>query len=146
MPRFLFYLALTLALIFSRRTAAAGTAFSYQGRLNVTGTPASGSYEFRFTLHDAATAGATVGPTRTNSAVVVALGAFTTAIDFGAGVFTGEARWLAIEVRTNGSAAAFTPLTPRQALNAVPYALYALNGAPGPLSGWEQNETGGSSK
>lgn len=110
----------------------AGTAFSYQGRLNDGGAPASGSYEFRFSLHDAATAGVQVGTIRTNSAVIVAEGAFTTAIDFGAGVFNGDARWLEIGVRTNGSTAAFTSLAPRQALGSVPYALHALNGTAGP--------------
>ena len=39
--------------------------------------------------------------------------------------FTGAARWLDIGVRTNGSAAAFTMLAPRQPLIPTPYALYA---------------------
>ena len=122
-------LALLLAGVPSAVVAApAGSAISYQGRLVDGGTPATGSYEFRFTLHDAVAAGAQVGPTRTNAPVAVADGTFGTAIDFGAGTFTGDARWLEIGVRTNGSPADFTPLTPRQALNAVPYALHALDG------------------
>lgn len=116
----------------SGAAAPAGTAISYQGRLNDGGAPANGSYEFRFTLHDALNAGAQVGPARTNAPVTVAAGEFTTAIDFGAGVFNGEARFLEIAVRPAGSAAAFTPLAPRQGFSPVPYALRALEGSAGP--------------
>ena len=116
----------------SGAAAPAGTAISYQGRLNDGGAPANGSYEFRFTLHDALNAGAQVGPARTNAPVTVAAGEFTTAIDFGAGVFNGEARFLEIAVRPVGSAAAFTPLAPRQGFSPVPYALRALEGSAGP--------------
>jgi hypothetical protein len=35
---------------------AQGTAFTYQGRLNVSGSPANASYDFQFALYDAATA------------------------------------------------------------------------------------------
>jgi formylglycine-generating enzyme required for sulfatase activity len=58
------------------------------------------------------------------NAVAVSNGFFTVTLDFGAGVFTGEARWLAIAVKTNG-AASFTALVPRQPLTPSPYALYA---------------------
>ncbi len=112
--------------------APAGTAISYQGQLNDNGVPANGSYEFRFTLHDAAAGGTQVGLPRTNAPVAVAGGEFTTAIDFGAGVFNGDARFLEIGVRPAGSAGAFTPLTPRQGFSPVPYALRALEGSAGP--------------
>jgi hypothetical protein len=62
-------------------------------------------------------------PTLTNS-VGVTNGLFNTTLDFGPGVFGGDARWLDIAVRTNGGSA-FTPLAPRQALTAAPYALTA---------------------
>jgi len=131
---------LALALLFAGasplRSAPAGTAFNYLGRLEDGGVPATGNYEFRFTLHDAATAGTPVGSARTNAPVAVADGIFNTPIDFGAAAFAGEARWLEIGVRPAGSAAAFTALSPRQPLNAVPYALHALDGgagAPGPV-------------
>ena len=45
-------------------------------------------------------------------------------LDFGAGAFNGDARWLEIGVRTNGIGA-FTELTPRQEVPLMPYALYA---------------------
>ena len=68
--------------------------------------------------------GAQVGATLTNSATGVSTGLFTVSLDFGADVFTGEARWLEIGVKTNGGAA-FTVITPRQALTPTPHALYA---------------------
>ena len=33
-----------------KEVLAQGTAFTYQGRLNVSGTPASGTYDFRYRL------------------------------------------------------------------------------------------------
>ncbi len=112
--------------------APAGTAISYQGQLNDNGAPANGSYDFRFTLHDSAAAGVPIGTPRTNAPVAVVGGGFTTSIDFGPGAFNGDARFLEIAVRPAGSAAAFTPLTPRQGLSPMPYALRALEGSAGP--------------
>lgn len=105
---------------------AQGTAFTYQGRLDSAGAPASGSYEMRFTLHDAASGGALVAGPLTNTATAVSNGLFSVTLDFGAGVFTGPARWLEIAVRTNGSGA-FTTLAPRQQFTATPYAILAGN-------------------
>lgn len=79
-----------------------GTAFTYQGRLNDGLNPANGRYDFKFTLYDAATAGSPLGAFATN-AVPVSNGLFTVALDFGR-YFDGNARWLQIEVRTNGAA------------------------------------------
>ncbi len=102
-----------------------GTAFTYQGKLAQGGVPANGTYELRFALFDAAADGNPVGSALTNT-LPVNDGLFTTALDFGAGVFTGEGRWLEIGVRTNGAAAGFTSLTPRQPLTPSPHAVYAL--------------------
>ena len=59
--------------------------------------------------------------------VPVTNGLFTVSLDFGAGVFSGPARWLAIEVKTNdpGDALPYSPLMPRQELAPTPYALHA---------------------
>lgn len=102
-----------------------GTAFTYQGRLADDGKPASGSYEFLFTVYDAPTEGTLVAGPITNSAVTVINGLFHATLDFGEGVFTGEGRWLEIGVRTNGSLVDFPPLVPRQSLTPTPYALHA---------------------
>ena len=51
----------------------------------------------------------------------------TTLMDFGSGVFTGDARYLEIGVRPGTSIGDYTTLFPRQALTPAPYAL-ALSG------------------
>jgi len=104
---------------------AQGTAFTYQGRLNNNGAPANGSYDLAFTLYPASLAGVALAGPFTNTAVVVTNGLFTTLVDFG-NANTGGSNWLQIAVSTNG-ANAFSPLTPRQQLTPVPYALFAAN-------------------
>jgi hypothetical protein len=118
------FIGLIIIAASARLAAPAGTAFTYQGQLLERGTPANGNYDLQFALYDAATAGAQLGPTLTNAAVEVSNGLFAAAVDFGAGVFTGEARWLEIAVRTNGGGG-FTLLIPRQSVTATPYALQA---------------------
>jgi trimeric autotransporter adhesin len=104
-----------------------GTEFTYQGRLNAGAAPANGTYDLRFAIHDSLSAGTQQGNPLTNSATSVSNGLFTVALDFGAGIFTGEARWLEIGVRTNGSVGAYATLSPRQPLTPTPYAIYAAN-------------------
>jgi sulfatase modifying factor 1 len=103
-----------------------GSAFTYQGYLTDGSAPAKGSYDLTFALFNAPASGAQVGNTLTNPAVVVSNGLFTALLDFGYAAFNGDARWLQIGVRTNGSTAAYTMLSPRQAVTATPYALQAL--------------------
>jgi hypothetical protein len=103
---------------------AQGTAFTYQGRLNVGANPANGTYDLQFTPYGLASGGSGVAAPLTKSPVGVTNGLFTVTLDFGAGVFTGASRWLEIGVRTNGGAS-FTVLSPRQPLTPTPYALYA---------------------
>lgn len=104
--------------------AAQGTAFTYQGRLDSGGAPASGIYDFTFALYNAPTLGGQWGTTLTNSAVAVSNGLFTTTLDFGAVPFVGGDLWLRIGVRTNGGGF-FTILSPRQQLTPTPYAIWA---------------------
>jgi hypothetical protein len=115
---------LTLLLGLSQALAQ-GTAFTYQGRLSDAGSPATGLYDFRFSIYDALTNGNAVAGPNTNAATGVTNGLFIVALDFGAGVFTGPGRWLDIGVRTNGSSGSFTGLAPRQAITAAPYAIAA---------------------
>jgi hypothetical protein len=107
---------------------AQGTAFNYQGQLNADGTPATGKYDFIFTLYanSTGTPPAVAGPL-TNTDVPVANGSFTTTLDFGPDVFTGPSFWLLLEVRTNTSGASFTNLAPLQPVLPAPYAIYAGN-------------------
>ena len=104
---------------------AQGTAFTYQGRLTVSGQPASGIHDLRFAIHDAASGGAQQGATLTNSATAVSNGLFTVTLDFG-NQFPGANRWLEIGVRTNGGGT-FATLDPRQPLTPTPYAIQTAN-------------------
>ena len=104
----------------------ASTTFTYQSRLTDEDTPANGSYDFQFELYKAAEGVVQVGSTVTLDDVPVTNGLFSVELDFGSDAFTGEARWLEIGVREGTSDGAYTTLTPRHALTAVPYALYAL--------------------
>lgn len=97
--------------------------FTYQGRLATSGVAAEGTYDFLFNLYDAASLGSQAGLTQTNNAVVVSNGTFTVQLDFGAGAFNGEARWLEITLRAGTNA--FTTLNPRQPVTATPYAISA---------------------
>ncbi len=101
----------------------AGTAFTYQGQLKNNGSPVNGLCDFQFGLFDALSAGTQISTTQAVSAVSVANGLFTTQIDFGANAFTGDARWLDIQVRCPAGSGSFTPLTPRQRLTPAPMAL-----------------------
>jgi len=103
---------------------AQGTAFTYQGRLQNNGSPASGTYNLAFWLFNTSNGvNAVAGPVVTNG-VTVTNGLFTVQIDFGAAVFIGAANWLQIGVETN-LASSFTTLAPRQQLTPSPYAIFA---------------------
>ena len=108
--------------------AVVGTSFTYQGKLNVGGSPANGSYDLQFALYNALSGGSQVGSTITDTNVNVTAGLFTVQLDFGS-VFDGTALYLQIGVRPGGSSGAFTTLTPRQALTATPYAVYSTQAA-----------------
>lgn len=106
------------------------SAFTYQGRLQDNGGPATGIYEMRFVLRDAPTGGSQIAGTPAPTGLVgVTNGQFTVTLDFGSAAFNGSPRWLEIGVRTNGSLQAHTTLAPRQALTATPYATMAGSAA-----------------
>ena len=119
-------LTLTALLALADVAQAQGTAFTYQGRLNDAAGPATGTYDFQFTVRDALTGGSPVGVNPLAATVAVSNGLFTVALDFGAGVFTGQPRWLEIGVATNGGGS-FATLTPRQRITSTPYAMQADN-------------------
>ena len=111
-----------------------GSAFTYQGQLKLSGVPVSETCDFVFTLWDdpvAILVGNQVGPTLIfdggvgNSAPIeVVNGLFELALDFGSNVFTGDGRWLEIDVCCLSPCAPnFTTLNPRQELTPTPYAL-----------------------
>ena len=123
------FLALTMLSTFNHQLStcfAQGTAFTYQGRLNLNGSPANGNYDFQFVLFNTNQFGFPAAPILTNAAVPVNNGLFTTTLDFGGGIFTGTNFWLDISVRTNGNGA-FNTLAPRQPVTPAPYAITAAN-------------------
>jgi hypothetical protein len=113
-----------LPFAFGLAASPLGTAFTYQAKLTDGGPSANGLYDFEFTLYDAATNGTHVGGPLTLNSVGVTNGFFTVTLDFGAGVFLGEERWLGIAVRTN-RVGGFATFPVRQWLTPAPYALHA---------------------
>jgi len=103
--------------------ALMGTAFTYQGQLRKDGNPVNGTCDFQFSLWDAATGGAQIGSTQTKTGVNVSNGFFTVQLNFGAGAFQGDARWLQIAVCCPAGSGSYTTLSPRQPLTPAPYAL-----------------------
>ena len=102
------------------------TSFTYQGRLNLNGSPANGSYDMEFILLDGAynpLIFSAVDP------VGVTNGLFTVMLDYGA-AFDGSQRYLRIGVRPHGDTNSYTFLSPPQTLTAAPYAIYAENVGP----------------
>lgn len=118
------------ALGLAQGALAQSTVFTYQGLLSSGGGPASGLYDVRFRLFDAAEGGNTVGTTVCVNDVVVTNGTFTTSIDFGQQFSSIAARHVEVAVRpdtglTCANTTGFTVLSPRQALTASPRALAA---------------------
>ena len=120
-----FFTALTALVFVALELGAQTTAFTYQGRLNSSNAPATGAYDFRFQIYNAANS-VVAGPL-TNAPVGVTNGLFTVTLDFGPGIFDGSLRTLEIGVRTNGDTGAYVVLSPRQSLTSVPYAIQSLN-------------------
>ena len=123
MNRLIQFVLLLLASV-TLKVDAQGTAFNYQGRLNVAGLPANTNYDFRFIIFDAVTNGNQISVPLTNSAVAVSGGLFNVTLDFGPGLFTGTNYWLDLAVRATGDTN-FVTLSPRQPVLPVPYAIFA---------------------
>jgi EAL domain-containing protein (putative c-di-GMP-specific phosphodiesterase class I) len=127
---------LTIVIVLSSALAwaqsPAGTAFTFQGVFKQSGTPADGVFDLRFTLFDAATGTGQIGDPVTVEDVAVTSGVFAVELDFGAGAFAGDARWVEIGVRDGGSTGALSALSPRRQLTPTPYAVDAatLGGEP----------------
>lgn len=129
-----------VALAYGAATAGAvpaGSAFTYQGRLDFGGSAVSNTCDFQFRLWDdplAVDHANQVGPTLVFDGqggnpppIVVANGLFTVQLDFGPDAFDGTALWMEIAVRCPPDGA-FITLDPRQPIAAAPYALFALSG------------------
>jgi hypothetical protein len=97
-----------------------GSGFTYQGQLRAGGEPVDGTCDLRFWLYDTLAGGLQVGPLNEITGVQVNGGLFTVQLDFGAGAFAGDARWLQIAVRCPAGSGSYATLSPRQALTAAP--------------------------
>lgn len=118
---------LTIAFLFAS-VAAQTSVFTYQGKLNDGGTAANGSYDMRFRLFDAASAGNQIGATLTVTNVQATAGIFSASLDFGAIAFSGADRFLEIAISPAGQNN-FTVLAPRQKLTSAPYSIQSLSAA-----------------
>jgi len=123
------FLAVWVAIVLNLPALSAplGSAFTYQGRLSVSGSPANGIYDLQIALFDSATGGTAVVPADLLEDTPVTNGLFTAQLNFGPNAFSGDARWLEIAVRPGSDVGPFTTLTPRQPLTAAPNALFAAN-------------------
>ena len=83
--------------------------------------------DFQFSVWDALSGGASLGSDLTHTNVTVSNGLFTVQIDFGANVFSGDARWLEIAVRCPAGSGNYATLSPRQPLTPAPYAMYSTS-------------------
>ncbi|HYE61723.1 MAG TPA: hypothetical protein VD997_06980 [Phycisphaerales bacterium] len=126
-------LALAIALAVPALAQPLTTAFTYQGELSQSGTPANGTFDLRFALYEGLTGGVQVGSTLCVDDIVVTNGRFAVQLDFGA-QFTGQQRYLEVLVRPDagagcGDASNYTTLLPRTELSAAPHAAFALSAA-----------------
>jgi len=126
MPKFSAYLAVLAVSVLSNALGAAplGTTFTYQGTLAQNGTDVSGICDFRIGLWDALAGGAEVASAINALNVQVTGGTFTVELDYGSGIFDGDARWLEIAVACPAGGG-LTTLSPRQELTPSPHALFA---------------------
>lgn len=122
--RFLLLIGLLLlSFTANAQTTNNATAFTYQGYLTDANGAVNATCAFQFSLYDAVTAGTQIGSTQSVPAIVVTDGVFSVQLDFGAGAFNGEDRFLQIAVDCGGGLAV---LSPRQPLTPAPYAQQAV--------------------
>ena len=115
-----------------------GTAFTYQGQLKERGVPVDGEYDLLFRLYGAESEGTPMGVVPVNDWPITN-GLFAVQLDFGSGLFNGNALWLEVAVRPGDSSDDHTVLSPRQPVTAAPYALYAQGGPGGTGGFWSAN-------
>jgi len=109
---------------------AVGSGFTYQGYLKNTSGPVNGVCDFRFTLYDdALLSPVQVGGPLDKTNVSVSGGYFSTSLDFGRDVFTGEDRQMGIAVRCPAGSGSYTTLSGMVGLDAAPYAVSLMPGA-----------------
>ena len=114
--------------------ASVGSQFNYQGELIDNGSPANGDYDITIEIFSEEVGGSPINGITTDDVTVVN-GLFSIEeIDFGDAVYADSGQFF-LEVSLQPSSGGTTEiLTPRQRLNAVPYAVQAEYLAPGSAS------------
>lgn len=104
-----------------------GTAFTYQGRLIDKNKPADGLYDFQFKLYDSndPCTGVQLGSPIDINDLDVIDGHFIVELDFGSGIFDGNAVWLETRVVESPMGSEPSTLRPLLELTPTPYAIYA---------------------
>jgi hypothetical protein len=120
-----FAAALVLALVAcsSHALAQAPRPFTYQGRLERSGGPFSGTVDLRFLLYDAPTGGIAASPAVLVQGVSVVNGLLTAQVALDTSLAANpNARWLEVAVSDVPGSQVFTTLSPRQELTPAPSA------------------------
>ena len=124
-----FLMVLVVVLFVMSAANAQPTAFTYQGRLTQSNTPANGTFDLQFRLYDAVTGGTQLGTFIDRPGTSVADGVFTVRLNesgqFGPLAFPGADRFLEISVRQG--AQPYVTLTPRQQITASPYSVRTIS-------------------
>ena len=115
------------------------TVFTYEGYFCDGNQPAEGIYDLELIIydHNDPNIGIPIGYINEVNDCYVDDGSFSINVDFSVGdpnVFNGHKRWLEIGYRDGElkDPNEYTIVEPRQEILAVPYALYAVSGTPGP--------------
>ncbi len=117
--------------------ALVGSRFTYQGSLNLDGSPANGLFDMSFVLYGQTSGGSPLG-VNNRLDQSVENGLFATELDFGEVPINGDDIFLEMRVRPAGSGS-FTVLSPRQRINATPYAVRALTSGGANTGQWSIN-------
>ena len=114
--RFCHFILVLIFVVLSSSVIAqtSSTAISYQGTLDIAGVAADGMYDFRAVLYDSLEFGNQASPVVEVLDVEVIEGLVNLSLDFGVDAFTGEGRFLQLEVRNAGDGGGYTRLDPRQ--------------------------------
>jgi len=126
------HLLAALCLLLSAAAAQAQqTTFTFQGRLDNAGVPASGMHDIRVTPFDAASGGASLAATVCTNDVVIDNGLFT--IELPTAFTASGSAYLEVQVREDAAGAlgcnnssGYTVLTPRMAVTPAPTAAFAF--------------------
>jgi hypothetical protein len=117
-------LALAVSVTSANAGSPMGTSFAFQGKIRSTYT---GYCDMTFSLWDASSGGSQVGTTIARNRQLLTSGAFSTALDFGPGAILREERWVEVRARCPSSLTGLFINYGRTKLEAVPYALVALD-------------------